>query len=89
MTRGFFRSRSIRLVPGIVAGLLAIGISALVRAEEPDRLPRLISLNPSLTAIVFRLGGGDSLVGVDDYSTQVVAEAAALRYVANTLPRRR
>ena len=37
---------------------------------------RLISLNPSLTAIVLRLGAADSLVGVDDYSTQVLPEVA-------------
>ena len=37
---------------------------------------RLISLNPSLTAIVLRLGAGDSLVGVDDYSARVLPEVA-------------
>ncbi len=39
-------------------------------------MPRLISLNPSLTAIVFRLGAGDAIVGVDDYSARVVPGAA-------------
>jgi ABC-type hemin transport system substrate-binding protein len=39
---------------------------------------RLISLNPSLTAIVLRLGEGDSLVGVDDYSARVLPEVAGL-----------
>lgn len=39
---------------------------------------RLISLNPSLTAIVLRLGAGDSLVGVDDYSARVLPEVADL-----------
>lgn len=37
---------------------------------------RLISLNPSLTAIVLRLGAGDSLVGVDDYSARLLPEVA-------------
>jgi iron complex transport system substrate-binding protein len=36
----------------------------------------LISLNPSLTAIVLRLGAGESLVGVDDYSARVLPEIA-------------
>ena len=37
---------------------------------------RLISLNPSLTAIVLRLGAADLLVGVDDYSARVLPEVA-------------
>lgn len=37
---------------------------------------RLISLNPSLTAIAFRLGAGEAIVGIDDYSASVVPEAA-------------
>jgi iron complex transport system substrate-binding protein len=42
---------------------------------------RLISLNPSLTAIVLRLGGGERLVGVDDYSARVVEGVAELPQV--------
>lgn len=41
-------------------------------------LPRLISLNPSLTAIIVRLGAGSALVGIDDYSAQVVPAVAGL-----------
>ncbi|MBY0401142.1 helical backbone metal receptor [Myxococcota bacterium] len=37
---------------------------------------RLVSLNPSLTAIVARLGAADALVGIDDYSARVVPELA-------------
>ena len=45
---------------------------------EGGALPRLISLNPSLTAIVLRLGAADALVGVDDYSARLWPEVAAL-----------
>lgn len=39
-------------------------------------LPRLVSLNPSLTAIVERLGAAEALVGVDDYSAQITPALA-------------
>src|SRR5262245_49957374 len=44
------------------------------RAPRPGTLPRLVSLNPSLTAIVARLGAARAIVGVDDYSARVVPE---------------
>jgi endonuclease/exonuclease/phosphatase (EEP) superfamily protein YafD len=52
--------------------LLALAISTAATtaatAAPPAAAPaRLISLNPSLTAIVLRLGGIESLVGVDDF----------------------
>lgn len=71
----------------------AIGSAVVARADPPVPMPvpppsveprarsgapRLIALNPSLAAIVFRLGAGESLVGVDDYSRQLFEEAAAL-----------
>lgn len=40
-------------------------------AVSPADLPRLVSLNPSLSAIVERLGAADALVGIDDYSAQI------------------
>jgi iron complex transport system substrate-binding protein len=45
-------------------------------ASARASMPRLISLNPSLTAIAFRLGAGEAIIGVDDYSARVVPEAA-------------
>ena len=51
---------------------LALGVALLVVATgsraggAQSAAPRLISLNPSLTAIVLRLGAGEALVGVDD-----------------------
>ena len=67
-------------------GLLALAVWLLVIASTlgadvaaaESAAPRLISLNPSLTSIIVRLGGGASLVGIDDYSAQVVPEVAEL-----------
>jgi iron complex transport system substrate-binding protein len=60
--------------------LAILVVALLVPGPRPAlaeaSLPRLISLNPSLTAIVVRLGAADRLVGVDDYSARVVPEVA-------------
>lgn len=61
--------------------LVAAGVASSSRAQTegptaPGQPSRLISLNPSLTAIVVRLGAADSLVGVDDYSARVLPEVA-------------
>lgn len=74
-------SRSIVLLCfAAVLGVVGAGVPAptFASADEagPRSTPRLISLNPSLTAIVFRLGAGDAIIGVDDYSARVVPEAA-------------
>lgn len=63
------------------AGLTVPTVAAAERADAEDRadeFPRLISLNPSLTAIIIRLGAREALVGVDDYSARVLPEASDL-----------
>ena len=56
-----------------VALSLAAGVAA--RAEGPAR--RVVSLNPSLTAMAIAIGARGQLVGVDDYSARM-PEAAGL-----------
>jgi iron complex transport system substrate-binding protein len=52
-----------------LAGALAVALVAgVAAAREPAR--RIVSLNPSLTAILTALGAGERLVGVDDRSAQ-------------------
>jgi iron complex transport system substrate-binding protein len=75
----FLRSR--RSLVWILFVLVSAGVASSSRAQTEGPTPpgppsRLISLNPSLTAIVLRLGAGDSLVGVDDYSARVLPEVA-------------
>jgi len=53
----------------------AIGSAA---AGMPARARRVVSLNPSLTAILLALGARESLVGVDDRSSREEASVASL-----------
>ncbi len=62
---------------GLTLGLLA---PCAAWAEAPGELRRVVSLNPSLTAITMTLGAEDRLVAIDDYS-------AKLRPELDTLPR--
>jgi ABC-type Fe3+-hydroxamate transport system substrate-binding protein len=53
------------------AGLLAAGLVALLLAAGADAAtPRIVTLNPSLTAIVLALDAAETLVGVDDWSAR-------------------
>ncbi len=70
---------------GVAVGLSSVPAASAAARDEPPaprvaapgepsaraRWPRLVSLNPSLTAIVARLGASAALVGVDDYSVRV------------------
>lgn len=68
MRPGFSMTRFFPLLH--VVALFAL-VASLAPAASPVRLPRLVSLNPSLSAIVERLGAVDALVGVDDYSARI------------------
>lgn len=67
-------STRVRALPFVVF-LLAVGLASTnaprAAADEATR-PRLVSLNPSLSAIVSRLGADDVLVGIDDYSARIL-----------------
>jgi len=54
---------------------LAGAVSSAAWASDAERI---VSLNPSLTAILVALGAEGKLVGVDDYSATKIPEVAAL-----------
>jgi iron complex transport system substrate-binding protein len=62
------------------ATFIALLVLLFVRsaAAEPAALPRVVSLNPSLTEILIALDARAALVGVDDYSARANPEVAAL-----------
>jgi iron complex transport system substrate-binding protein len=53
--------------------LLALGLAAGAPAETP---PRIVSLSPHITELLFAAGAGDRIVGVDDLSDYPPAAAA-------------
>jgi len=74
-------------IASLLVGLcLGVGIPAVpvcVAAEAAKSAvkigpARIVSLNPSLSAIVLNLGAGERLVGIDDYSARLMPELAEL-----------
>ncbi len=67
---------------GACLGLLALAEPSFAAASaKPEATPsasRIVSLNPSLTAILVALGAGDRLVGIDDFSAQQEPALGAL-----------
>lgn len=65
-----------RIAGRAIAIAVSLWLGLSVAAAAGERPLRLVSLNPSLTAILARLGAGDQLVGIDDYSAQIVPALA-------------
>jgi ABC-type Fe3+-hydroxamate transport system substrate-binding protein len=62
-----------------LALLLLCPLALLVAAtSEAEPVRRVVSVNPSLTAILVELGAADALVGVDDYSGDQIRAVAHL-----------
>jgi len=59
-----------------LAATLLLGLAARRAVAVPPA--RVVSLNPSLTAMVLALGARDRLVGVDDFSARQEPEVASL-----------
>jgi iron complex transport system substrate-binding protein len=67
-----------RLRPAAPAAAFMLAIAAASLAAAAAPAPRIVSLNPSLTAILLALGARESLVGVDDRSSRQEASLASL-----------
>lgn len=68
---------------GLCAGLwlAAVAPAEPAGAPAPGGLPRVVSLNPSLTSILLALDAGEALVGVDDRSARDLPQVADLPQV--------
>jgi iron complex transport system substrate-binding protein len=62
---------------GVLLALAAAAAAGAARAE-PAPAQRVVSLNPSLTAMLLAVGARDALVGVDDWSARHEPEVAGL-----------
>jgi iron complex transport system substrate-binding protein len=68
----------LRVRPTLLALALLFAV-APAAASEPAR--RVVSMNPSLTAILLALGAGSSLIGVDEFSARQQASVRELPIV--------
>ena len=64
--------------PGTRIVLLLLTWLLVFPANAEDGAKRIVSLNPSLSAILLALDAGDLLVGVDEFSAQALPEVAHL-----------
>ena len=75
------RAATLRSLAACLATVVvAAAVAGLARAQAPvsDAPVRVVSLNPSLTAILLALGARDTLVGIDSWSHKQRAELADL-----------
>lgn len=56
---------------------LALGMAGTSGSAAPETVPRIVSLSPHITELLFAAGAGDRIVGVDD-SSDYPPEAAAI-----------
>jgi iron complex transport system substrate-binding protein len=56
--------------------MLAVGLSLGAAAACAEPLPRIVSLSPHITELLFAAGAGERIVGVDDLSDYPPAAAA-------------
>ena len=75
---GPLRSLLIALLIGLPSAAALAEPPSTPTAEPAAALPRVVSLNPSLTAILLALDAGPSLVGVDDWSARDIPEVSSL-----------
>jgi iron complex transport system substrate-binding protein len=64
--------------PPLRAAALALALLAAAAGARAAPARRVVSLNPSLTAILLAVGARDALVGVDSFSARQEPEVAAL-----------
>ena len=76
-----FRFRVGVLRAGAGVAVFAIAFALRLDPVSAEPTPRVVSLNPSLTAILLAIGARSSLVGVDDRSARDLPEVADLPQV--------
>src|ERR1700692_2620741 len=63
----------------LMLGGAAVWAGAASRADAAEAVPRIISLSPHITELLFAAGAGDRIVGVDDASDYPPAVAGIAR----------
>ncbi len=71
--------RTCNLSFAFALGCAALGAGAACRAAAAEAAPRIISLSPHITELLFAAGAGDRIVGVDDASDYPAAVAGIPR----------